>query len=92
VAGVVDLTQGQDDRRIVVFAVKDVALVETDPPAVDARVVDTFVREYFDRCEGSNGAAPDPELAGLLADISRSSSIALLSLDRYADVVRRGPT
>lgn len=70
---------------LVVFAVKDVALVGIDPPAVDARVVATFVREYFDRCESVHGP-PDPELARLLADVSRDPAVALLPLGRYADV------
>ncbi len=74
---------------LVVLEVKDAALIATDPPAVDARVVATFVREYFDRCEVLQGGAPDPELAGLLADLSRNAGIALLPLDRYADVGRR---
>jgi GNAT superfamily N-acetyltransferase len=74
---------------LVVFAVKDAALVATDPPAVDAQVVDNFVREYFDRCEGSNGGTPDPELAGLLAHVSRDPGIALLPLDRYTRVRHR---
>jgi GNAT superfamily N-acetyltransferase len=74
---------------LVVFAVKDAALVATDPPAVDVGVVDTFVREYFHRCEGFHGGTPDSELAGLLADVSRDGGIALLPLDRYTDVGRR---
>lgn len=74
---------------LVVVTVKDVALVATDPPAVDARVVDTFVREYFDHCEGFHGGTADPELAGMLADVTRSPGIALVPLDRYADIGRR---
>ncbi len=74
---------------LVVFAVKDIALVATEPPAVDARVVGTFVREYFGHCEGFPGGTPDPELARLLADISRYPGIALLPLHRYTDVGRR---
>lgn len=73
---------------LVVFAVKEVALVATDPPAVDSRVVDTFVREYFDHCEGFPGGTPDPGLARLLADVSRDPGIALLALDRYTDIRR----
>jgi GNAT superfamily N-acetyltransferase len=71
---------------LVAFAVKPAALVATEPPAVDPRLVAAFVRDYFEYCEGPIEGRPDPQLAGLLAAIEERPGLPLLPLDRYADI------
>ncbi len=45
---------------LVAFAVKPVALVAAEPPAVDARIVATFVPDYFEYCERPDRGARPP--------------------------------